>query len=122
MSILRGIQDTFIEKNPDILLLHTPHRCKLLHGKEPTPNQLYLQEECIERGHFSRAHCIFHQVEGLYIDKDVSFADSNKPALSQKKCLVKKRKFVYAPLISPLLNLALRLMCLVIFAVKGQCL
>jgi phenylalanyl-tRNA synthetase alpha chain len=27
----------------------------------------------------SRSHCIFHQVEGLYIDKDVSFADLNKP-------------------------------------------
>jgi phenylalanyl-tRNA synthetase alpha chain len=33
----------------------------------------------------SRSHCIFHQVEGLYIDKDVSFADLKQTLISLKK-------------------------------------
>ena len=74
----RDMQDTFfIEKNPDVLLrTHTssvqvhdlkemelPIRCL-------TPGRVF-RNEAIS----ARAHCIFHQVEALYVDENVSFAD-----------------------------------------------
>lgn len=74
----RDMQDTFfIEKNPDWLLrTHTSSvQMRVMEAKELpirtiTPGRVY-RNEAIS----ARAHCFFHQVEGLYIDKDVSFAD-----------------------------------------------
>lgn len=74
----REMQDTyFIEKNPDILLrTHTSNvQVRLMeHGKPPfrsiMPGRVY-RNEAIS----ARAHCFFNQVEGLYVDKDVSFKD-----------------------------------------------
>lgn len=74
----RDMQDTFfIEKNPDILLrTHTSSvQTRAMTGTQPPiriicPGRVYRNEAISYR-----AHCFFHQVEALYIDKDVSFAD-----------------------------------------------
>lgn len=74
----REMQDTyFIEKNPDTLLrTHTSNvQIRLMeHGQPPfrsiMPGRVY-RNEAIS----ARAHCFFNQVEGLYVDKDVSFKD-----------------------------------------------
>ncbi len=74
----RDMQDTFfISKNPDVALrTHTSSvQVRVMEqGKLPiriiAPGRVF-RNEAIS----ARAHCIFHQIEGLYIDKDVSFAD-----------------------------------------------
>lgn len=74
----RDMQDTFfIEKNPDVLLrTHTSSvQTRTMTGSQPPiriicPGRVYRNEAISYR-----AHCFFHQVEALYIDKDVSFAD-----------------------------------------------
>ena len=74
----RDIQDTFfIEKNPDFLLrTHTSSvQVRYMENNEPpirtiSPGRVY-RNEAIS----ARSHCFFHQIEGLCIDKDVSFAD-----------------------------------------------
>jgi phenylalanyl-tRNA synthetase alpha chain len=74
----RDMQDTFfVEKNPDITLrTHTSSvQVRVMNNQQPpirtiSPGRVF-RNEAIS----ARAHCIFHQVEGLYIDKGVSFAD-----------------------------------------------
>lgn len=74
----RDMQDTFfIEKNPDVLLrTHTSssqsHEMQEMQPpiRSITPGRVF-RNEAIS----ARAHCQFHQIEGLYIDEDVSFAD-----------------------------------------------
>ena len=74
----RDMQDTFfIQTNPDILLrTHTSSvQVRYMNNNKPpirtlSPGRVY-RNEAIS----ARAHCIFHQVEGLYIDENVSFAD-----------------------------------------------
>lgn len=74
----REMQDTFfIEKNPDVLLrTHTSNvQIRLMKNQKPPiraimPGRVY-RNEAIS----ARAHCFFHQVEGLYVDKKVGFAD-----------------------------------------------
>lgn len=74
----RDMQDTFfIQTNPDILLrTHTSSvQVRYMENNPPpirtiSPGRVY-RNEAIS----ARSHCFFHQVEGLYIDKDVSFAD-----------------------------------------------
>jgi phenylalanyl-tRNA synthetase alpha chain len=78
----REMQDTFfIEKNKgeggDVLLrTHTSNvQIRLLENQKPPvraimPGRVY-RNEAIS----ARAHCFFHQVEGLYVDRNVSFAD-----------------------------------------------
>lgn len=74
----RDMQDTFfIQTNPDILLrTHTSSvQVRYMEQNQPpirtiSPGRVY-RNEAIS----ARSHCFFHQVEGLYIDKDVSFAD-----------------------------------------------
>ena len=80
----RDMQDTFfIEQNPDILLrTHTSSvQVRYMEENEPpirtiSPGRVFRNEDIS-----ARAHCIFHQVEGLYIDTDVSFADLKKTLL-----------------------------------------
>lgn len=80
----RDMQDTFfIEKNPDILLrTHTSSvQIRSMRDSKPPiriimPGRVY-RNEAIS----ARAHCIFHQVEGLFIDKQVSFADLKQTLL-----------------------------------------
>ncbi|MFO7924433.1 MAG: phenylalanine--tRNA ligase subunit alpha [Bacteroidales bacterium] len=74
----RDMQDTFfISKDPDILLrTHTsPVQVRVMeNGKPPirtiSPGRVF-RNEAIS----ARSHCIFHQIEGLYVDENVSFAD-----------------------------------------------
>lgn len=80
----RDMQDTFfIRKNPDLALrTHTSSvRVRIMEKHKPplrtiSPGRVY-RNEAIS----ARAHCFFHQVEGLYIDKDVSFADLKQTLL-----------------------------------------
>jgi len=74
----RDMQDTFfIEKDPDVIL-HTHTSNIQIHDME----EMELPIRCITPGRVfrneaisARAHCIFHQIEALYIDENVSFAD-----------------------------------------------
>jgi len=80
----RDMQDTFfIEKNPDILLrTHTSSvQVRVMENEQPpirtiSPGRVF-RNEAIS----ARAHCIFHQIEGLYIDENVSFADLKQTLL-----------------------------------------
>ena len=80
----RDMQDTFfIEKNPDILLrTHTSSiQVRVMENTKPpirtvSPGRVF-RNEAIS----ARAHCIFHQVEGLYIDENVSFSDLKQTLL-----------------------------------------
>ncbi len=74
----REMQDTFfLEKNPDIALrTHTSSiQIRVMEKKQPpirtlAPGRVF-RNEAIS----ARAHCVFHQIEGFYIDEKVSFAD-----------------------------------------------
>ena len=74
----RDMQDTFfIQTDPDILLrTHTSSvQVRYMESHKPpirtiSPGRVY-RNEAIS----ARSHCFFHQVEGLYVDKNVSFAD-----------------------------------------------
>lgn len=74
----RDMQDTFfIESHPDIILRsHTSSvQSRVMERQQPPirvicPGRVY-RNEAIS----ARAHCFFHQVEGLYVDEKVSFAD-----------------------------------------------
>lgn len=74
----RDMQDTFfVERDPDLVLrTHTSSvQVRVMEHSQPpirtiSPGRVF-RNEAIS----ARAHCIFHQVEGLYVDKDVSFKD-----------------------------------------------
>lgn len=80
----RDMQDTFfIQSNPDILLrTHTSSvQTRVMQNTQPPiriicPGRVY-RNEAIS----ARAHCFFHQVEALYVDKNVSFADLKQALL-----------------------------------------
>ncbi|WP_234406341.1 phenylalanine--tRNA ligase subunit alpha [Prolixibacter bellariivorans] len=80
----RDMQDTFfIQRNPDVLLrTHTSSvQVHDMEEMEPpirtvTPGRVF-RNEAIS----ARAHCMFHQIEGLYIDENVSFADLKQTLL-----------------------------------------
>lgn len=81
----RDMQDTFfVEQHPDIVLrTHTSSiQSRVMETTEPPirvicPGRVY-RNEAIS----ARAHCFFHQIEGLYIDKDVSFTDLKQVLLT----------------------------------------
>jgi len=80
----RDMQDTFfVEKEPDwALRTHTSSiQVRVMDNKKPpirilAPGRVF-RNEAIS----ARAHCIFHQIEGLYIDEGVSFADMKQTLL-----------------------------------------
>lgn len=81
----RDMQDTFfIEKGEHEMALRTHTssvQVRVMENQKPpirtiSPGRVY-RNEAIS----ARAHCFFHQVEGLYIDKDVSFADLKQTLL-----------------------------------------
>lgn len=80
----RDMQDTFfIEKDPDILLrTHTSSvQVRVMENQKP-PIRIIMPGRVFRNEAISaRAHCFFHQVEGLYIDKKVSFADLKQTLL-----------------------------------------
>ncbi len=74
----RDMQDTFfIEKDPDIALrTHTSSvQVRAMETTKPPIREIYPGRVFRNEAISARAHCIFHQIEGLYIDKNVSFAD-----------------------------------------------
>ncbi len=96
----RDMQDTFfIEKNPDMALrTHTSSvQVRVMESQKPpiriiAPGRVY-RNEAIS----SRSHCIFHQVEGLYIDKGVSFADMKQTIEYFAKAFFGKTKIRLRP-------------------------
>lgn len=96
----RDMQDTFfIEKDPDILLrTHTSSvQVRYMENHKPpirtiSPGRVFRNEDIS-----ARAHCIFHQVEGLYIDTDVSFADLKQTLLYFTKEMFGKSKIRLRP-------------------------
>jgi phenylalanyl-tRNA synthetase alpha chain len=87
----RDMQDTFYisrsseeDSDPDDILLRTHTssvQVRVMQGQQPpirtiSPGRVF-RNEAIS----ARAHCIFHQVEGLYIDENVSFADLKQTLL-----------------------------------------
>jgi phenylalanyl-tRNA synthetase alpha chain len=80
----RDMQDTFfIELNPDILLrTHTSSvQVRVMENSRPPIRKIFPGRVFRNEVVSARAHCIFHQVEGLYIDKNVSFADLKQTLL-----------------------------------------
>lgn len=80
----RDMQDTiFIEKDPDILLrTHTsPVQIRVMEKMKPPIRKIFPGRVFRNEAISARAHCIFHQVEGLYVDRDVSFADLKQTLL-----------------------------------------
>ena len=74
----RDMQDTFfIEKNPDISLrTHTSSvQVRAMESGKIPIREIYPGRVFRNEAISARAHCIFHQVEGLYVDRNVSFAD-----------------------------------------------
>ena len=74
----RDMQDTFfIQTNPSTLLRTHTSSVQVRHMKECPPPIRTISPGRVYRNEAisARAHCIFHQVEGLYIDENVSFAD-----------------------------------------------
>jgi phenylalanyl-tRNA synthetase alpha chain len=96
----RDMQDTFfIEQNPDLLLrTHTSSvQVRYMEENQPpirtiSPGRVFRNEDIS-----SRSHCIFHQVEGLYIDTDVSFADLKQTLLYFTKEMFGKSKIRLRP-------------------------
>ncbi|GAB5555958.1 MAG: phenylalanine--tRNA ligase subunit alpha [Schleiferiaceae bacterium] len=80
----RDMQDTFfVDKDPDwALRTHTSSvQVRVMEGSKPpirtiSPGRVFRNEDIS-----SRSHCVFHQIEGLYIDKGVSFADLKQTLL-----------------------------------------
>lgn len=80
----RDMQDTFYLKNSvtNLLRTHTSSvQARVMTRQEPpiriiAPGRVYRNETIS-----ARSHCQFHQIEGLYIDKDVSFADMKQTLL-----------------------------------------
>ena len=96
----RDMQDTFfIEKDPDILLrTHTSSvQVRYMENNKPpirtiSPGRVY-RNEAIS----ARSHCFFHQVEGLCIDKNISFADLKQTLEYFTKMLFGKSKIRLRP-------------------------
>ena len=96
----RDMQDTFfIQTDPDILLrTHTSSvQVRYMENNAPpirtiSPGRVY-RNEAIS----ARSHCFFHQVEGLYIDKNVSFADLKQTLQYFTKELFGKSKIRLRP-------------------------
>ena len=100
----RDMQDTFfIQQNPDILLrTHTSSvQVRYLEDNLPplkiiSPGRVY-RNEAIS----SRSHCIFHQIEGIYVDEKVSFADLKQMILYFTKSMFGKSQLRFRPSFFP---------------------
>ena len=96
----RDMQDTFfIQTRPDILLhTHTSSvEVRYMEQNQPpiriiAPGRVYRNEDIS-----ARSHCLFHQIEGLYIDTNVSFADLKQTLLYFTKEMFGKSKIRLRP-------------------------
>lgn len=80
----RDMQDTFfIQRNPDILLrTHTSSvQIRVMEQQQPPIRAIFPGRVFRNEAISARSHCIFHQVEGLYVDENVSFADLKQTLL-----------------------------------------
>lgn len=101
----RDMQDTFfIQTNPEKYLLRTHTsgvQVRYMEENKPpirtiSPGRVYRNEDIS-----ARSHCLFHQVEGLYVDKDVSFSDLKQTLLYFTKELFGKSKIRLRPSFFP---------------------
>lgn len=84
----RDMQDTFfIEKDPDVLLrTHTSSvQIRVMEHTEPPIRSIFPGRVFRNEAISARSHCIFHQIEGLYVDENVSFADLKQTLLQFAK-------------------------------------
>ena len=96
----RDMQDTFfVQTDPDILLrTHTSSvQVRYMENNSPpirtiSPGRVYRNESIS-----ARSHCFFHQIEGLYIDKEVSFADLKQTLQFFTEALFGKSKIRLRP-------------------------
>lgn len=96
----RDMQDTFfIQTDPDILLRTHTSSVQVRYMENNTPPIRTLSPGRVFRNEAisARAHCIFHQIEGLYIDEKVSFADLKQMLLYFTKSLFGKSKIRLRP-------------------------
>jgi len=80
----RDMQDTFfIEKAPDVLLrTHTSSvQIRVMERTQPPIRAIFPGRVFRNEAISARSHCIFHQIEGLYVDENVSFADLKQTLL-----------------------------------------
>ncbi|MGB1430324.1 MAG: phenylalanine--tRNA ligase subunit alpha [Flavobacteriaceae bacterium] len=96
----RDMQDTFfVQTNPDMLLRTHTSSIQVRHMEANNPPIRTLSPGRVFRNEdiSARSHCVFHQVEGLYIDKNVSFADLKQTLLYFTKSLFGKSKIRLRP-------------------------
>ena len=96
----RDMQDTFfIQRDPDLLLRTHCSTIQIRHLEENTPPAKVIQAGRVYRNEAisSRSHCIFHQVDGIYVDEDVSFADLKQMVLYFAKSMFGKSKLRFRP-------------------------
>jgi phenylalanyl-tRNA synthetase alpha chain len=96
----RDMQDTFfVQTNPDMLLRTHTSSVQVRHMENNKPPIRTLSPGRVFRNEAisARSHCVFHQVEGLYIDKEVSFADLKQTLLYFTKSLFGKSKIRLRP-------------------------
>ncbi len=80
----RDMQDTFfIQKDPDVLLrTHTSGvQIRVMERTQPPIRAIFPGRVFRNEAISARSHCIFHQIEGLYVDENVSFADLKQTLL-----------------------------------------
>ena len=97
----RDMQDTFfVQTKPDVLLRTHTSSVQVRHMQSNAPPIRTLSPGRVYRNEAisARAHCLFHQVEGLYIDEKVSFSDLKQTLLYfAKEMFGKKTKIRLRP-------------------------
>lgn len=94
----RDMQDTFFVEPGMALRTHTSSvQVRLMEAQAPPIRSIMPGRVFRNEAVSSRSHCIFHQVEGLYIDKDVSFADLKQTLLHFAKEMFGKSKIRLRP-------------------------
>jgi len=96
----RDMQDTFfIQTDPDILLRTHTSSVQVRHMETHQPPIRTISPGRVFRNEAisARAHCLFHQIEGLYIDQNVSFADLKQTLLYFTKSLFGNSKIRLRP-------------------------
>lgn len=94
----RDMQDTFFTKTNKVLRTHTSSvQVRIMENNKPpirilSPGRVYRNEDIS-----SRSNCFFHQVEGLYIDEQVSFADLKQVLYHFVSAFFGERKLRFRP-------------------------
>ncbi len=78
----RDMQDTFFVKGGNVLRTHTSSvQIRVMENSKPPVRSIFPGRVYRKENISARAHCFFHQVEGLYVDENVSFADLKQTLL-----------------------------------------